>query len=128
MSTPTPAAALNFETTNIANKTNVVFNTPAQAAGVAGPGVNGLVNIPTVSAGLTTLTFNTPNAGNNLVSFVTPAAQRHHDLQRRRRTGTDVRHRRGRRDRHVLTLNGGPATNTLTYDAGDYDAAGRADP
>ena len=52
-STPTPPSPLNFETTTVANKTNIVFNTPPQA-GVAA-GVNSLVNITTPSTGLSSL-------------------------------------------------------------------------
>ncbi len=45
-----------FETTNVANKTNIVFNTTTTA------GVNGIVNITTPSTGLASLAFNmSPN-------------------------------------------------------------------
>ena len=44
-----------FETTNIANKTNVVFSEP-----VALSVVNGTVNITAASTGLTTLAFELP--------------------------------------------------------------------
>ncbi|MDR3662166.1 MAG: hypothetical protein P4L86_17595, partial [Mycobacterium sp.] len=65
--TSTPPA--QFTTTNISNKTNVVFNSNNTLIGQTG-----VVNIPTAwTVGpnpLTNLTFNTLNAANNLVSFI----------------------------------------------------------
>ena len=56
-----------FEMTNVANKTNIVFNTT-----VTGTPANvvGVVNVPTASPGLASLMFNTPTSGTNAVSFV----------------------------------------------------------
>ena len=73
-STPTVPTPTNFETTAIANKSFVNFNTPPEFPGIAGPGLIGTVNIPTASTGLLSLTFDTPTAGDNNVAFVnTPA-------------------------------------------------------
>ncbi|MFI5460191.1 MAG: beta strand repeat-containing protein, partial [Isosphaerales bacterium] len=58
-STPTPPFPTNFETTDVANKNFVTFNTPASVPGVAGPGVSGVVDVPIASDGLLSLTFNT---------------------------------------------------------------------
>ena len=95
-----------------------MFNTPPQTAGVAGPGVSGVVNIPTASTGLTTLTFNTPNAGNNDVSFLAlpPAVTTTYNGGGATET-TNVTGK-GVATGTTLTVNGGPAVNTLTYDAG----------
>jgi len=117
-STPTPPSPTNFETTDIANKNFVTFNTPAAIPGVAGPGIIGVVNVPTPSAGLLSLTFNTPSGGDNNVSFVsTPpgvvtSLNGGADEDVTNVTGRDVA------AGTVLFLNGGPSTNTLNYDAG----------
>ena len=118
LSTPALPAGENFETTNIANKTNVVFNTPPQVAGVAGPGLSGLVDIPMASTGLTTLTINTPNAGDNNVAFgelpaaVTTSYFGGGDEELASVTGEGVT------AGTILELDGGPATTVLDYNAG----------
>ena len=117
-STPTPPFPTNFETTDVANKNFVTFNTPPAVPGVAGLGVIGTVNVPVASDGLLSLTFNTPTGGQNNVSFVnTPpgvvtslnggAAEDVTNV-----TGLGVA------DGTVLFLNGAASTNTLNYDAG----------
>ena len=117
-STPTPPSPANFETTDIANKNFVTFNTPPQNPGYASPGVIGTVNVPIPSDGLLSLTFNTPLDGENTVSMVnTPPgvvtslyggpAQDVSNV-----TGLGVA------AGTVLFLNGGPGTNSLNFDAG----------
>ncbi len=119
VNTPTPPTPLNFETTTIANKANVVFNTPPLTLGV-GPAVSGVVNIPTASTGLTSLTFNVPNDADNNVSFLavpnitggtTYIGDGAHEATSVAGAGVAAG--------ATLTVNGGPAINTLTYDAGD---------
>jgi hypothetical protein len=108
-STPPPT----FETTDIANKTNVVFNTPDK-----GKGLTGLVDIPTASAGLASLTFNTPANGDNQVTFVnTPPgvatslnAGPEEDVTRVIGKGVPAG--------TTLVLNGGQGVDTLDYNAG----------
>jgi large repetitive protein len=113
--TPTPPTPLNFETTNVANKTNIVFNTP-----VATPptGITGVVNIPTASTGLTSLAFNTPTNADNTVSFVaTPPSVATSLVGGSAADVTNVTGK-GLADSTTLMLNGGGGTNTLNYDAG----------
>ncbi len=118
LSTPTPAAPLSFETTIIANKTNVVFNTPPQVAGETGPGLGASVNIPTASAGLQTLTINTPGtAGNNVALDELPSSvvttYNGGGGETTRITGAGIS-----AAATTTRLFGGPGQNTLTYDAG----------
>ena len=114
--TPTPATPLNFETTTIANKGNVIFNTPPAAGSSAG--VSGVVNIPTASTGLTSLTFNMPTSGDNTVSFLALPAGIPTALNGG--TDEDVTNVTGAGvgAGTTLSLNGGPSDNTLNYDAG----------
>lgn len=107
----TPPAT--FETTDIANKNFVTFNTPGPSAGI-----NGLVNIPVASDGLLTLTFNTPTGSDNKVTFLnTPPG-----VVTSLNTGTDEDvtnvNGPGVPIGTVLFLNGGGSSNTLNYDAG----------
>ena len=109
-STPPPT----FETTNVANKTNITFNTTVPIAGI-----NGVVNIPMASTGLATLTFNTPTRAatttgqllNTPPGVVTTlnggTGERRHE-----------RHGQGVAAGTTLFLNGGAGVNTLNYDAG----------
>jgi len=114
-STPSPA---NFETTDIANKGSVTFNTPPAMAGVAGPGVTGVVNVPIAPTGLSNLTFNTPTGGDNTISFVnTPPGVVTSYFDGAGPNTTNVTGL-GVAAGTVLFLNGGPATSTLNYDAG----------
>ena len=104
-----------FETTDIANKNFVTFNAnnPGSSAGLTG-----VVNVPTASDGLLSLTFNTLNAGDNTVSFVnTPpgvvtSLNGGADEDVTNVTGLGVP------AGTVLFLNGGAGSNTLNYDAG----------
>jgi hypothetical protein len=117
-STPTPPFPANFETTDIANKNFVTFNTPPETPGTAGPGVIGTVNVPIASNGLLSLTFNTPLDGENAVSLInTPpgvvaSLNGGSDVDVSNVTGLGVA------AGTVLFLNGGPGTNSLNYDAG----------
>ena len=56
-----------FETTNVANKTNIVFNTPPFAGTPLA--ITGVINIPTASTGLASLTFNTDNNGDKTINI-----------------------------------------------------------
>jgi large repetitive protein len=104
-----------FETTDIANKNFVIFN--ANAPGSAA-GIIGLVDVPTASDGLLSLTFNTLNAGDNTVSFInTPpgvvtSLNGGSDEDVTNVTGVGVA------SGTVLFLNGAGSTNSLNYDAG----------
>ena len=115
---PTPASPTNFETTDVLNKVNVVFNTPTPVAGQPGNGVFGLVNIPTASAGLATLTFNTSTGNANTVDFAaTPAAV---VTTLNGSTATDITNVAGSgvAAGTTLTLNGGANPDVLNFDAG----------
>ena len=107
--TPPPT----FETTNVANKTNIVFVTPGPTTGI-----NGVVDIPTASTGLASLTFDTPTGGDNNVSFlntppgVVTSLNGGSDEDVTNVTGLGVA------AGTVLFLNGGGSTNTLNYDSG----------
>ena len=104
-----------FETTNVANKTNIVFNASAPDHP---PASIGIVDIPVPSTGLATLTFNTNNAGDNTVSFlntppgVVTSLTGGADEDVTNVTGLGVA------DGTVLFLNGAAGVNTLNYDAG----------
>src|SRR5208337_3075358 len=116
--TPTPPTPLNFETTDIANKNFVTFNTPPLVAGVAGLGVIGTVNVPIASDGLLSLTFNTPTGGDNNVSFVNTPPEVVTSLNGGADEDVTNVTGLGVADGTVLFLNGGGSTNTLNYDAG----------
>ena len=65
--TPADLSAPTFETTNVANKTNIVFNTPNAALGI-----DGLINIPTASTGLSptgSLAFNVTTSGDSVANI-----------------------------------------------------------
>jgi hypothetical protein len=116
--TPTPPTPLNFETTDIANKNFVTFNTPPAVPNVPNNGLIGTVNIPVPSDGLTSLTFNTPNGGTNNVAFVnTPPGVVTSYFDGAGNAATSVTGL-GVPSGNVLFLNGGAGHNTLTYDAG----------
>jgi hypothetical protein len=101
-----------FETTNIANKTNVIFNTNTAA------GITGVVNIDTPSTLLANLTFNTLTDGDNTVRFTnTPPGVATSLNGGTDEDVTDVTGM-GVAAGTVLSLNGGGSTNTLNYDAG----------
>jgi hypothetical protein len=118
---PTPATPLNFETTDVLNKINVVFNTPTPVSGQPGNGAFGLVNIPTASAGLATLTFNVSTGNDNTVDFVaTPAAV---VTTLNGSTASDITNVLGTgvAAGTTLTLNGGANPDVLNYDAGGLE-------
>jgi hypothetical protein len=112
--TPPPT----FETTNVANKTNIIFNTTTTTAGV-----NGVVDITTASTGLATLAFNTKTGNDNEVSFqntppgVTTSLVGGSDEDVTNVTGQGIA---GVPTVTALFLNGGGAAsgNTLNYNAG----------
>jgi Bacterial Ig-like domain len=115
---PTPASPKNFETTDVLNKVNVVFNTPTPVSGQPGNGVFGLVNIPTASAGLASLTFNVSTGNANTVDFAaTPAAV---VTTLNGSTATDITNVAGTgvAAGTTLTLNGGANPDVLNFDAG----------
>ncbi len=117
-STPTPPFPTNFETTDIANKSFVTFNTPPSIPPIPNNGVIGTVNIPIPSDGLLSLTFNTPTGGTDTVSFVnTPPGVVTSYFDGSGNAITDVTGL-GVADGTVLFLNGGAGFNTLDYDAG----------
>ena len=117
-STPTPPFPTNFETTDIANKNFVTFNTPPAIPPIPNNGVIGTVNIPTPSDGLLSLTFNTFTGGTDTVSFVnTPPGVVTSYNDGAGPAITDVTGL-GVADGTVLFLNGGAGFNTLDYDAG----------
>ena len=90
-----------FETTTVANKTNVTFTTM-----FSGTGIIGVVNIPVASTGLATLTFNTPNDGHQRPGrfLQHPASGRGHDGERRRGKRRDERHGQRCGGRHQPVL------------------------
>ena len=104
-----------FEMTNVANKTNIVFNTT-----VTGTPANvvGVVNVPTASPGLASLMFNTPTSGTNAVSFVaTPPSVATSLAGGPAQDVTNVTGA-GVPAGVTLVLDGGAGTNTLNYGAG----------
>ena len=117
-SIPTPATPLNFETTDVLNKVNVVFNTPVPVIGQPGNGVFGLVNVPTASAGLASLTFNVSTGNDNTVDFTATPAGVVTTLNGS--TATDITNVTGLgvAAGTTLTLNGGNSPDILNYDAG----------
>jgi hypothetical protein len=121
LSTPAPPGPLEFETTTIANKASVVFNTPPQVAGVAGPGVIGHVELPAAPAGLTSLSVNTPDAGDNTVAWtelpggVSTSYGGGGGADVTTVSGTGVP------GGSTFALDGAAASNTLKYDAGGLD-------
>ncbi len=115
-STPTPPFPTNFETTDIANKNFVVFNTPPAVP--VGAGVIGTVNVPVPSDGLLSLTFNTLTGGDNNVSFVNTPPGVVTSLNGGAAADVTNVTGLGVADGTVLFLNGGAGTNTLNYDAG----------
>lgn len=111
LNTPATGPA-TFETTNIANKTNVIFNTNQTL------GLTAVVNIPTASAGLSTLTFNAlTNSENDITISALPAGVA---SAFNSGTGNDVLNVTGAGvpSGTTLTLNGGIGTDTLNFDAG----------
>jgi hypothetical protein len=114
----TPPTPLNFETTDIANKANVVLNTPPAIPPVAGPAVNGLIDLPSGASGLSTLTINELNTGNNNVSFTALPGTVGTTYNGGNADDTTFVAGRGVASGNTLTLNGGAGTNTLNYDAG----------
>ena len=115
--TPVLGTPPTFETTNVANKTNIVFNTPTGTfSGEAG--IIGVVNVPTPSTGLAALAFNTPTNSDNTVAFdATPpgvatslGAGAAEDVTNVNGTGVAAG--------TTLIVNGGASFNTLNYDAG----------
>jgi len=118
---PTPSTPLNFETTDILNKINVVFNTPALIAGQPGNGVFGLVNIPTAYVGpfgLASLTFNTSTGNDNTVDFIATPAGVVTTLNGSSASDTTNVLGTGIAAGTVLTVDGGPGHDTLNYNAG----------
>ncbi len=117
VNTPALLTPPTFETTNVANKTNIVFNTPT-ATFSGESGIIGVVNIPTPSTGLASIAFNTPTNSDNIVSFLaTPPAVATSlgagaDEDVTNVTGLVVA------AGTTLIVNGGAGSNTLNYDAG----------
>jgi hypothetical protein len=109
----TPASgAPTFQPTDIANKSNVSFTTMATV------GLDGTVNIPVASAGLASLTFNTPNDSQNGVTFAaTPSGVVTALIGGTNEDSTTV-DGAGVAAGTVLQLKGGAGINTLNYDAG----------
>jgi hypothetical protein len=113
-----PVPPPTFETTNVANKTNIVFNTEPFVPGMPSLGIISVVNIPTASTGLATLTFNTPTPLDNTTSFLNEPpgvvtsfnGSAEPDITNVTGVGVPLG--------TVLSLNGGASTNTLNYDAG----------
>jgi hypothetical protein len=117
VSTPTPSSPPGYETTSVANKTNITFGIPQQFFSVVA-GVRGVVDIPVASSGLATLTFGAITSGTNTISFVNSPP------------GVVTAYNGGPNDdatsvtgRGVpvgttLDVDGGAGKNTLTYDAG----------
>jgi hypothetical protein len=117
-STPATPSTTNFETTTIANKQNVTFNTPSLVPGVAGAGLIGVVDIPTASTGLTRLTFTTATNASNTVTFVATPAGVATSLAAGTADDTTNVAGPGVATGTTLIANGGPGANTLNYDAG----------
>jgi hypothetical protein len=112
VNTPPPPFGPTFETTNIANKTNVTFNTTTTS------GVNGVVNVTTPSTGLATLSFNMVTNGDNQANVVnTPPG-----VVTTVNGGTDEDTAnvtgQGIPAGTTLFLNGNIGTNTLNYNGG----------
>jgi Bacterial Ig-like domain len=113
VNTPAIPSPPTFETTNIANKNFVDFNTPG-----GGPGIIGVVDITTPSTGLLALTFNLLTNGDNTVFVqntppgVVSSVNGGADEDTTNVTGLGVA------AGTVLFLNGGAAHNDLNYDAG----------
>ena len=117
-STPTPPFPVNYETTDIANKNFVTFNTPPAIPVTPSNGLIGTVNIPVPSDGLLSLTFNTLTGGTDTVSFAnTPPGVVTSYFDGAGPAITDVTGL-GVAAGTVLFLNGGAGFNTLNYDAG----------
>lgn len=110
----TPAVPpATFETTSIANKTNVVFNTTTTTAGVTGR-----IDIATASTGLASLAFNTITGQDNTVSLVnTPAGVAASLVGGSDEDVTNVSGA-GVAAGTILQVNGAGSFNTLNYDAG----------
>jgi hypothetical protein len=102
-----------FETTNVANKTNIVFNTENALSGTTG-----IVNDAVQPTGLSTLTFNMPLEGQNEVSFINTPPNVATTLNGGQDTDTTNVTGMGIPSTGPLTLNGGPGQNVLNYDAG----------
>ena len=114
------SGAPQFETTDIANKTNVIFNTNQTL------GLSAVVNIPTASTGLTSLTFNALTNGNNHITIAAlPAGV---STVFNSGTGDDVTNVTGTgiAAGTNLTLTGGDGIDTLNYDAGGLSAVDAA--
>ncbi len=107
-----------FETTYIANKTNVTFNAPPEVAGEPGNGLTGTVDVPISSTGLASLTFNTGNDGNNAVSLVDVPPGLNTSLSGGTEADIVDVTGLGVANGTTLELNGGPGPNTLNFDAG----------
>jgi hypothetical protein len=119
-STPTTVATPTFEYSYISNKGDITVNTPSVTSGVPSNGLNGQVDIPLPSDGLTLLSFNTDTGNTNNVSIVAlPDLATSYNLGG---TGDDVTNILGTGiplgSGDELVSNGGAGTNTLNYDAG----------
>ena len=117
-SIPTPPTPANFETTDIKNKVNVTFNTPALFGGLPGTAAYGQINIGTKSAGLTTLTFNMVTGNNNTVDIVATPAGVATTLNDSTASDTINVDGTGVAASTNLVLYGGSNPDTLHYDAG----------
>jgi hypothetical protein len=109
--TPT-SGTVSFETTNFANKTNVVIDLPNQNSAVLGN-----IDIPTPSTGLASLTVNFENSDDNLVNVI--ALPPGISTTINEGGGNDLTEIDGAQvpTGTILTLSGGAGINTLDYDA-----------
>jgi len=103
-----------FETTNVANKTNIVFNTPSIGTPLA---ITGVVNIPTAATGLLSLQFNIGNGNDQVTVTATPSIA---NFGVALGNGDDVVNINGfgLAPRPIYQFDGGPGFNTLNYDSG----------
>jgi hypothetical protein len=108
--TPPPT----FETTNVANKTNIVFNTPSAGTPLA---ITGVINIPTAAAGLQSLQFNVGNGNDQVTVTATPSIA---NFGVALGTGNDTVNINGfgLAAGPVYQFNGGPGLNTLNFESG----------
>jgi large repetitive protein len=113
-STPFEGAG-EFETTDIANKNFVTFDVESTL------GMSAVVNIPTPSTGLLSMTYNTSTSGENTQTFtntppgIVTSLVGGTDQDVTSVTGLGVA------DGTVLFLNGDAGVNTLNFDAGGED-------
>jgi hypothetical protein len=116
-----PSSPATFETTDFTNKINVTLNTPPRVPGVAGTGLYGVVDLPTVYTGpygLASFTVNTPTGADNIVNFEATPANVVTSLNGSTADDTTLVTGLGVPSGTTLTLNAASGSDTLTYDAG----------